>query len=77
MVIIEQAQYIGDETAVVDQDEFKETIENIDRIKQEALHYVEVYIHCLNDDYKLHPREFKRRYGYFALVYFSKELGLC
>ncbi|MCM1542019.1 MAG: hypothetical protein NC121_12275 [Blautia sp.] len=60
----------------MDQDEYRETITNIGRIRREALSYVEEYIAYMNDGHMLHPAEFKRRYEYSTLAYFLPELGI-
>lgn len=76
IVIIDKTEYIDSVDAVIDKDEFKETIINLERIKREALEFVEDYVLHLNGTKKLHKREFDRRYGFSPLKYFHKELGL-
>lgn len=44
IVIINKSEYIDNIDALVDQDEYNETIINLKRIKREALEFVEDYI---------------------------------
>lgn len=76
IVIIDKNEYIGCVDAVIDQDEFRETIINIERIKFEALKFVEDYIEHHKGTKKLHAKEFLRRYNYSPLKYFHKEMDL-
>lgn len=76
IVIISKGQYIDDKDALVDQDEYNETMMNLKRIKREALKYVEDYVEHVKGVNILHPQEFKRRYSYSPLKYFHKELKI-
>lgn len=76
MVIIKNLDYISNETAIIDDDEYVETVQNIERIKEGALNYLNSYIDHLNGKKKLHPREFSRRFDLSSLPYFHPELGL-
>lgn len=49
----------------------KETMVRLDKIKYEALKFVEDYVAHLNKTRELDDREFKRRYTYLSLQYFS------
>lgn len=60
--------------AVVDQDEYKETIQNLPRIVQEVFKYISDYKDDLNGVQKLHPKEWQRRYGMSTLPYFDSFL---
>lgn len=62
--------------ALIDKDEFKETIKYLDRIKEEAMTFVEEYVQHVSGSRKMDPREFKRRYTYSPLIYFHQELGI-
>lgn len=62
--------------ALVDKDEYNETVVNIKRIKREALEFVEDYVEHVKDTRKLSPQEFGRRYHFSPLQYFHKELGI-
>lgn len=76
IVIINKDCYIGNKQAILDKDEYNETIKNIRRIKQEALTFVEAYIAHLNGTHLLDSQEFNRRYTYSTLKYFHSELGI-
>lgn len=76
IVIIKNLNYINSEPVVIDQDEYKETVRNIEKIKREALAFVEDYTAHIEGKKMLHPREFQRRYSFSPLKYFHQELGL-
>ena len=76
IVIIAKTKYIDSADAIIDKDEFKETMVNLERIKKEALEYVEEYVEHVKGIKQLHKREFDRRYGFSPLKYFYKELGI-
>ena len=76
MVIINNLNYISSDKAIVDQDEYVETVINIVRIKNEAIDFLNKYIDHLNGINILHPREFSRRYSYSPIKYFHSELRL-
>ena len=44
MVIITKNEYIGISNAIIDQDEFKETRDNIEYIKNDVQKYIDDYI---------------------------------
>ena len=71
-VLIQNNDYLDTTTAaIVDQDEYKETMMNLPRIVQEVFAYVSDYKDDLSGIKKLHPKEWKRRYGKSALPYFD------
>lgn len=76
IVIISNLSYIDTNPVVIDQDEYKETIQNIERIQQEAFEFVNEYMLHVKGVSLLHSREFERRYKYSPLKYFHKELGV-
>jgi hypothetical protein len=74
-ILVQNPQYIETAvSAVVDQDEYKETIVNLPRIVQETYNYISDYNDDLNGVRKLHPKEWKRRYGRSTLPYFDNYL---
>ena len=75
-VIIHNVEYISKENAVIDQDEFIETVENIDRIRSEMSQFIEGYCSHISGKKVLHEKEFKRRYGYSPIKYFHRELNM-
>ena len=76
IIIITKIDYIDSIDAIIDKDEFNETMVNLERIKKEALYYVEEYVEHMKGIKLLHKREFDRRYGFSPLIYFHKELGI-
>lgn len=76
ILIVDKTEYLDNKDALIDKDEFNETVKNLDKIKQDALEYVENYISHIKGNKPMHPAEFKRKYGFSTLQYFHKELGL-
>ena len=76
IVIIEKTNYIDTAGAVIDKDEFNETMVNLERIKKEALAFVEDYVELVKGTRVLHTKQFYRRYVFSPLKYFHKELGI-
>ncbi|MBP3678381.1 MAG: hypothetical protein J6I97_08565, partial [Agathobacter sp.] len=76
IVILDKTEYLDIKDAIIDRDEYNETMINLERIKEEALVFVEDYINHVNGTEKLHELEFERRYKYSTLKYFHKEMGL-
>ena len=75
IVIITNNEYIG--KADVDKDEFNETRDNIEYIKNDAQNYIDNYVDSLmGKATKYDQREFNRVYGYSTLQYFHNELGI-
>ena len=70
IVIIDKTEYIDSVSAIIDKDEFNETMVNLERIKKEALEFVEDYIFHMNGIKKLHKREFDRRYIFSRCFYY-------
>lgn len=76
MVIIKDIDYLSSVQAVIDNDEFKETVSNINKIQKEAYDFLNQYIEHISGINTLHTQEYKRRYQYSPLKYFHNELGL-
>ena len=76
IVIIKNDQYIDNSPAIIDTDEFRETKQNIEKIKSEVLIFINDYINHINGTYTLRQEEFNRRYGCSPLQYFHRELNL-
>jgi hypothetical protein len=76
MVIVKNMDYICPLAAVIDQDEYVETVHNIKRIKDEAIEFLYSYVNHIDGSVSLHHREFSRRFGFSPLKYFHPELGL-
>ena len=58
-------------SAIVDQDEYRETMQNLSKIAAEAFAYVSDYKDVLNKRKTLHPREWARRYAMSTITYFD------
>ena len=76
IVIINKSEYVDNVDALVDKDEYNETVVNIKRIKREALEFVEDYVEYMKGSRKMALQEFRRRYSFSPLRYFHKELGI-
>lgn len=76
IVIINNSTYIDSKDALIDKDEFKETIIHLKKIKKEALKFVEDYMKHMTKQQLLSLQEFKRRYSFSPLQYFHKELNI-
>ena len=76
IVIISKSEYVDNIDALVDKDEYNETVVNIKRIKREALEFVEDYVEHMKGIKKLSPQEYHRRYCFSPLQYFHDELGI-
>ncbi len=76
IVIIANKEFISSDEAVIDQDEYTETVRHIGRIRQDAERFVQDYIAHISGIHMLSEREFDRRYHYAPLKYFHKEMGI-
>lgn len=76
IVLINKECYFDKAKAVVDQDEYTETLKNIKRIVGEAVDYVDIYIEHVSGRKRLHPKEYRRRYQYSTLPYFHDIMGI-
>ena len=76
IVIITDTRFIDTQDALVDKDEYNETMVNLEKIKSEALAFVEEYVSHIKGEQLLHPKEFKRRYLFSPLKYFHTEMGI-
>ncbi len=64
VVIITDQEFINEDIAVVDQDEYKEVIYNIEKIANSVIKFVDDYVEHIKGTRKLHEREFERRYHF-------------
>ena len=76
MAIIQNGDYLGTADAVVDRDEYRETIANIHRIVADVDRYIRGYIRHIKGSEVLNIREYERKYRYATLKYFHKELSI-
>lgn len=70
-ILLRDTSYLDDRPALVDQDEYRETMKNLPRIIREITNYLTDYQDHINQTRLLHPREFQRRYGRSTLPYFE------
>lgn len=75
MVIVKDNTYISDIPAVIDKDEYNETITYIKKIQADSLKYLDGYIQHIKDGTKSAP-DFIRNYAYTTLAYFHNEMGI-
>ena len=77
MVIIENSDYLSTQNAVIDTDEYKETRQNIEYIKNDVAKYINEYIaYVKNKTPTKNQKKLKRKYIYSTLQYFHKELKI-
>lgn len=76
IAIINNNAYIDKTPALIDKDEFNETMINIDKIVSSALKYVDIYINHVSGIEQIHEKEFIRKYQYSTLSYFHNVLGI-
>lgn len=76
IVVIKNEAYFEKSFAIVDNDEYRETMMNIKKITSAAEKFVDEYINHIQAVELLDNEEFDRRYAISALQYFHAELGL-
>ncbi len=75
-VIIRDTTYLSNKPAIVDQDEYKEAMQNMEKIVAKAIKYIERYVSHVDGSNPLHLRAFQRDYVFSTLPYFHDALGL-
>lgn len=77
MVIIHNFDYLSTQNAIIDSDEYKETRQNIEHIKNDITKYINEYIDYVRlPDPNQAPKKLKRKYMYSTLQYFHRELNI-
>lgn len=76
LLIIKDNKYFDSKKAIVDNDEYAETIKNINKIVREVLDFVDKYVAHISGKKVLDKREFERKYKFSTLKYFHEELGV-
>lgn len=76
IIIITNMDFIDSRETIIDRDEYTETVRNIERIKSEALQYVEEYVAVQNGMMKMSNKVYRKKYHYSTLRYFHGELGI-
>ena len=68
--------YLDNKDALIDKDEYNETMIYLEKIQKEVFEFVDDYVEHIRGEKKLHIKEFHRRYSFSPLKYFHKELGI-
>lgn len=76
IAIINNTDYFSTEHARVDNDEYRETLNNSKHIVADAVKYVDRYIEHMNGSAPLSPEKFERAYKYTTLKYYHDILGI-
>ena len=76
IAIVTNTEYFDKDPAIVDKDEYNETVKHIPTIAQEVVTYVDTYINHINGNAPIHQREFDRKYQFSTLKYFHDILLL-
>ena len=76
VAIIKDSSYIDSAQAIVDKDEFNETMIHILQISNDICTYIDNYCNHCNGKAIMHERSFSRCYQYSTLKYFHDILGL-
>lgn len=76
IAIITNTDYLESTPAVVDNDEYNETMINLERIILEATEYINTYVNHVNGTRVLHHRDYTRKYAYSTLPYFHDILNI-
>jgi len=76
IALISKSDYIDDTPAVVDQDEYAEVMQNIEKIISEIRTYINTYTEHIKGTRVLHPKAFSRYYKFSTLPYFHDVLGI-
>lgn len=76
IVIVKNNDYLSANSVAIDNDEYIQTIINMQKIVSKTNNYVETYIKHINGENILSSAKYDRLYKYSTLKYFHKELGL-
>lgn len=76
IILINDDHYLDCRNVVVDNDEYQETIKNIEEIAEDAMKYVDGYVCYVTKPKITHEREFIRKYQYSTLKYFHDIMGI-
>ena len=74
--LISNPDYIDSTPAVIDKDEYNETMKNISKIIKDVTAYIDCYIKHQKGIDTLHPKEYARKYSYSTLPYFHDILRI-
>lgn len=71
MVLIDNSDYISDSAGIIDPDEYKEFVQNEEKIISDSVNYLKDYIDFSNGESKLSAEANKRKFGYTSLCHFT------
>lgn len=77
LVLIKDDEYLDTKKAIIDRDEYKETIKHLPRIVKEVEDYITTYVSHVDGTMPLHPKEYARKYQFSTLPYFHDILKIC
>lgn len=76
IVLIKDNDCIDSQKAIIDQDEYKETMTNLSTIVSEVDQCINAYVAHVIKSQVLHPREYARKYQFSTLPYFHNILNI-
>ena len=76
VVLIKNASYINSSNAIVDADEYRMMMINIEKIVEGIHSYISMYISHKKNINVIHSREYKRKYEFSTLPYFHDILDI-
>ena len=76
VILIKDNDYIDSQKAIVDQDEYKETMTHLSTIVSDVDQYINTYVAHVDGSQTLHPREYARKYQFSTLPYFHDILNI-
>ena len=76
LTLIKDTDYLDNQKAIIDQDEYKETIVNLHTIAEEVNDYISDYTNHIEGIKTLHPKAFARKYQFSTLPYFHDILNI-
>ena len=76
LIVVKHSEYIDDSTAIIDNDEYRKTVKNINKIACDVLKYVNTYVEHVKQIKILSEKQYTKKYCYTTLKYFHSELGI-
>lgn len=76
VVLIKDIDYFEQNGVVVDNDEYKVVVKNIENIIKQITYYIDTYVNHIKGVAPIHIRSFERKYKFSTLPYFHNILGL-
>lgn len=76
IVLIKDTDYLDNQKAIVDKDEYRETIKHLPTITADVIEYIETYIDHVKGLSTMHPRDYARKYKFSTLKYFHDIMNI-